>query len=141
MSRSSFLESGFQFAQNQNSKEAWCGGVCPRAETCNKAYAALCWRCLPMAGTSCNPGRSSGSGQTGTPSQSPELLCARWAAGTRQQSAGPSERGLALTDVLGKPYHHLPRLEIQWDELLRGLPAFYCRACSLRHAKTVNKRI
>ena len=45
------------------------------------------------------PGRSSGSGQPDSPPQSPELPRDRWARGATKQSAGPSERGRALTEV------------------------------------------
>ena len=43
------------------------------------------------------PGRSSGSGQPDSPP--PELPRDRWARGATKQSAGPSERGRALTEV------------------------------------------
>ena len=43
--------------------------------------------------------RGSGWGQPNSPPESPELPCDRWARGATKQSAGPSQRGPALTEV------------------------------------------
>ena len=60
----------------------------------------LARRCAGVSHLSRRPlDRSSGWVQPNNPLQSPKLLCDRWAAGTRQQSARLSERGRALLDV------------------------------------------